>query len=173
MKNSSFFNFFSKICFYGYFVGLINLTVCLFPYILLDWILIIPAYVSYVFPLGSFVGIIPYGFFRWDTPISYQKVLDCHVIPYYLLLISAISLQIYVLSQILKNKIFKVYNIILLHHFGVGLFYLTNFTIFSLINSNMHPIKIIFGAYGFMINMLTVIVLRASGVKAIKEGVRS
>jgi len=155
--------FLNRITFYGYFIGLFNLVLCLSPYPLIDYYLIFPAFIWFIFPLGSLEGIIPYGFFRWGTPISYLKLfgsLPDNFVPYYIFLMLAICLQIYVILQIIKDKINKIYNIILLHHLSAGLFYFANFVIFPLLLNDITLSKILFGSYGLLLNILVVISLR-------------
>ncbi len=142
--------------------------VCLCPYIVLDYMLVIPPLVSYVFPLGSFVGMIPYIFFRLDYPIIIIKY-NYNLYLYYLLLVSAIGLQTYIILQVLKNRIYKIYKMIILHHFSVGLFYLVHLTIYPLIlyRNNLHLLMeheanllvILLGMYGFLLNILAVVSL--------------
>ena len=160
MKGNNFFTFFNRIILYGYFAGLFNLIVCLSPYVLLDWMLVLPALIPFIIPLGSFVGIIPYGFFRWNCPISYQAMFGYDsLFLYYLFLILAINLQIYIASQILRGRIYKIYKTIILHHFGVGLFYLINFDVFPLITHEIQALGALLGAYGFLLNVLAVLSL--------------
>ena len=146
---------FNRVCLYGYFVGIFILVVCLTPYSLLDWILILPIFAAFIFPLGSFVGVIPYGFFRWNTPISYQQIFSSYSL-YYPILTISIAMQTYIDFQILKNKLDKIYFIVVFHHFGVGFFYLTNFTIIPLITQEARISVILLVIYGLLLNLLAV-----------------
>ena len=149
-----------KFLFLTYMVGLLTLIILLptpslysSDYGIVIWLYL---YIPIIFPLAGLMGLIPHYIliYLWGYTIG-NKILTIAL--YYILLISAISIHIIIIQNLMGRHIISsknMYRIIFIHHILVGII-TTIFLIYLWLTlwSPYHP-EIIFTAFPLAVNLV-------------------